>query len=63
LVITRLSSFKEQQNQPERVNLLRPFVKQINPKSGIFGGVVILFVYLMRSSDLKRKINDVLRRQ
>tara|TARA_B100000131_G_C17853101_1_gene506792 strand:- start:46 stop:237 length:192 start_codon:yes stop_codon:yes gene_type:complete len=63
LIIARLSSFKEQQNQPEGVKFLRFRVKQIDPKSGIVGRVVDVVVYLMWGFDLKRKTDDVFRRK
>ncbi|HCC46059.1 MAG TPA: hypothetical protein DEQ32_16785 [Gammaproteobacteria bacterium] len=63
MIIARLSSFKEQQNQPEGVKFLRFRVKQIDPKSGIVGRVVDVVVYLMWGFDLKRKTDDVFRRK
>jgi len=63
LIISRLSSLKEQQNQPEAVKFLRFRVKQIDPKSGIVGLVVDVVVYLMWGFDLKRKTDDVFRRK
>ena len=63
MIIARLSSFKEQQNQPEGVKFLHFRVKQIDPKSGIVGRVVDVVVYLMWGFDLKRKTDDVFRRK